>query len=49
MKKYKFKATIQAGMGGGAGVISPCDVEEEFGAKGKVPVNATFNEVPYTG
>ncbi|HEY1161364.1 MAG TPA: YdeI/OmpD-associated family protein [Terracidiphilus sp.] len=49
MKKYKFKATIQAGIGGGAGVIFPYDVEKEFGVKGRVPVNATFNEVPYTG
>jgi hypothetical protein len=49
MKRYKFKATIQEGMGGGAGIIFPYDVEKEFGVKGAVPVKATFNNVPYTG
>jgi hypothetical protein len=49
MKKYKFKAAIQAGIGGGAGVIFPFDVEKEFGVKGRVPVRATFNDVPYAG
>ena len=27
----------------------PYDVEKEFGAKGRVPVKATFDGVPYTG
>jgi len=49
MKKYTFKATIQGGIGGGASVIFPYEVEKEFGVKGRVPVNATFNGVPYTG
>ena len=49
MKKYKFKATIQSGIGGGAGVVFPYDVEKEFGVKGKVPVKATFDGVPYAG
>jgi Domain of unknown function (DUF1905)/Bacteriocin-protection, YdeI or OmpD-Associated len=49
MKKYKFKAAINAAGGGGAYVIFPFDVEREFGAKGKVPVKATFNRVPYAG
>jgi len=49
MKKYKFKAEIQAGSGGGAYVIFPYDVEKEFGTKGHVPIKATFNGVPYTG
>jgi hypothetical protein len=49
MKKYAFKATIQEGIGGGAAVMFPYDVEKEFGVKGRVPVNATFNDVPYTG
>jgi hypothetical protein len=48
MKKYAFKATIQSGVGGGAAVIFPYNVEEEFGTKGIVPVKATFNEVAYT-
>jgi hypothetical protein len=49
MKKYKFKAQIQAVTGGGAGVLFPYDVEQEFGTRGSVPVKATFNGVPYTG
>ena len=49
MKKFQFKATIQEGIGGGAGVIFPYDVQKEFGTRGKVPVNATFNGVPYKG
>jgi hypothetical protein len=49
MKKYKFKATIQAGMGGGAGVVFPFDVEKEFGTKANVPVKSTLDGVPYTG
>lgn len=49
MKKYKFKAKIQAGDGGGAYVLFPYDTEKEFGTEGKVPVNATFNGVSYTG
>ena len=49
MKRYKFKATIQASVGGGAGVIFPYEVEKEFGVKGRVPVKATFNGVPYSG
>jgi hypothetical protein len=49
MKQYKFKATIQAGIGGGAGVIFPYDVEQEFGVKGRVPVRATLEGIPYRG
>jgi Domain of unknown function (DUF1905)/Bacteriocin-protection, YdeI or OmpD-Associated len=49
MKEYKFKATIESGDGGGAYVLFPYDVEEQFGTKGKVPVKATFDGVPYTG
>jgi len=49
MKRYKFKATIEAAGAGGAYVIFPFNVEKEFGAKGKVPVKATFNRVPYVG
>jgi hypothetical protein len=49
MKKYKFKATIQSGIGGGAGVIFPFDVEQEFGVKGRVPVESTLDGVPYRG
>jgi hypothetical protein len=49
MKKYRFKAEMQANDGGGAFVFFPFDVEKEFGAKGRVPVKATFDGVPYTG
>jgi hypothetical protein len=49
MKKYKFKATIQAGIGGGAAVAFPYDVEKEFGVKGNVHVKATFDGIPYSG
>ena len=49
MKTYKFKAKIEAGDGGGAYVLFPFDVEETFGTKGKIPVKATFNGVPYSG
>ncbi len=49
MKKYKFKATIQPGIGGGAGIIFPYDVEQEFGTRARVPVKSTLDGVPYTG
>ena len=49
MKKYKFKAKIQAGDGGGAYVLFPYDTAKEFTTKGTVPVKATFDGVPYTG
>jgi hypothetical protein len=49
MKKYRFTAKIQAGDGGGAGVLFPFDVEKEFGTKGKVPVKAAFDGIAYTG
>jgi Bacteriocin-protection, YdeI or OmpD-Associated/Domain of unknown function (DUF1905) len=49
MKKYKFKAKIEAGDDGGAYVLFPYDAEKEFATKGRVPVKATFNGVPYTG
>ena len=49
MKRYRFKAKIEAGDGGGAYVLFPFDVEREFGTKGKVPVQARFNRVSYAG
>jgi hypothetical protein len=49
MKQFKFKATIEAADGGGAYVLFPYDVEKEFGTRGQVPVNITFDGVPYTG
>jgi hypothetical protein len=49
MKKYKFKAKIEAGGGGGAYVLFPYDTGKEFATKGRVPVQATFDGVPHTG
>jgi hypothetical protein len=49
MKKYKFTAKIEAGDGGGAYVLFPYDTGKEFATKGKVPIKATFNGLPYTG
>jgi hypothetical protein len=49
MKRYTFKAKIEAGMGGGAGVVFPFDVEHEFGTRGSVPVKSTIDGVPYAG
>lgn len=49
MKKYRFRARIQAGDGGGAYVLFPFDTETEFDIKGKVPVQASLNGLPYAG
>src|SRR6516225_10259455 len=49
MKKYKFKAKIEAGDDGGAYVLFPYDTGKEFATKGKVPVKATFNGLPHRG
>ncbi|HZR57205.1 MAG TPA: YdeI/OmpD-associated family protein [Terriglobales bacterium] len=49
MKKYKFKAQILSAGGGGTYILFPHDTEKEFATKGKVPVKATFDGVPYTG
>jgi hypothetical protein len=49
MKKYKFRAKIEAADRGGAYVLFPYDTGKEFATNGKVPVNATFNGVSCTG
>jgi uncharacterized protein DUF1905/bacteriocin resistance YdeI/OmpD-like protein len=51
MKTYTFKARIESSTvgAGGAGISFPYDVEKEFGTRGRVPVKATFDGVPYTG
>ena len=49
MKKFKFKAQILEATGGGACVLFPYDVEQEFGTRGKIPIKASFNGVPYAG
>jgi len=45
---HSFEAEILASDGGGAYVEIPFDVEAAFGRK-RVPVNATFDGVPYQG
>lgn len=48
-KVYEFEATIHPVPDkGGAYVIFPYDVQEEFG-KGRVKVHATFDGHPYDG
>ena len=49
MKRYKFRAKIEDAGGGGACVLFPHDMEAEFGRKGRVPVKALLEGVPYTG
>lgn len=49
MPPYRFTARIEAANGGGAYVLFPFDVQKEFGSKGKIPIKATFNGIPYTG
>jgi hypothetical protein len=49
MKRYRFKAKIEASNGGGAFVLFPYDTEAEFATRGKVPVKATLNGVAYAG
>jgi bifunctional DNA-binding transcriptional regulator/antitoxin component of YhaV-PrlF toxin-antitoxin module len=49
MKRYSFKAKIEAAENGGAYVLFPYDTEKEFATRGKVPVKAAFNGVAYTG
>ena len=46
MKKYTFKAQIQAGDGGGAFIFFPYDVQKEFGTKGRIAIDVTFDGVP---
>jgi len=48
-KKHDFQAVIQEGRGGGAWIEIPPKVSESFGTKGRVPVKATFDGVPYRG
>ena len=48
-KVYKFDALIHEGDGGGAYVIFPYSVEQEFGVKGRLPIKATIDGEPYSG
>jgi hypothetical protein len=47
--KIEFDAVIVDGSGGGAFVKFPKDVEKLYGVKGRVPVKATFDGIPYRG
>ena len=51
MKRFKFNARIETATvgSGGACIYFPYDVEKEFGTRGRVPVRATFDGVPYSG
>jgi hypothetical protein len=49
VKRYQFKAKIEASDGGGAFVLFPFNTEAEFGTKGKVAVKARVGGVPYVG
>ncbi|MES2390850.1 MAG: YdeI/OmpD-associated family protein [Acidobacteriota bacterium] len=49
MKRYKFTAAIQRSSGWGAYVIFPHNVQQEFGRKGRIPVQAKLDGLPYTG
>ena len=49
VKRYKFKAKIEDAGRGGACVLFPYDLEAEFGRRGRVPVKALLDGVPYTG
>ncbi len=49
MKTYKFKAKIGGESGDSCSVYFPLDAEKEFGTRGRVPVKATFDGVPYSG
>lgn len=48
-RDFEFEAIIQAGDGGGAFVFFPFDMQESFGTKGKVIVQATVDGVLYSG
>lgn len=49
MGRNEFTATIEEAVGGGAFVSVPFDVEEVYGRRGRVKVNATFDGHPYRG
>jgi bifunctional DNA-binding transcriptional regulator/antitoxin component of YhaV-PrlF toxin-antitoxin module len=49
MKRYRFTAAIQRSSGWGAYVIFPHDTVQEFGIKGRVPVQARLDGLPYAG
>ncbi len=49
MKEYKFKAKIEPTDHGHGFVFFPFDTQEEFGTRGQIRVQATFDGVHYAG
>lgn len=51
MAEASFRATLRAsGRGGGGHLVDvPPDVVDRLGGKGRIPVTATFDGVPYRG
>ena len=47
--RIEFDGKINRMENGGAFIEFPCDVEKLYGVKGRVPVNATFDGIPYRG
>jgi bifunctional DNA-binding transcriptional regulator/antitoxin component of YhaV-PrlF toxin-antitoxin module len=47
--RLEFVGEIRRQEGGGAFVEFPHNVEELYGVKGRVPVNVTFDGIPYRG
>ncbi len=47
-KEYKFEAILHENSDGGAYIIFPWDLRQEFG-KGRIKVHATFDDIPYDG
>jgi hypothetical protein len=47
--RIEFEAKIRTAEGGGAFVEFPYEVDELYGVTGRVPVNVTFDGIPYWG
>ena len=48
--EHEFEAVLEAGEDhGGVFVVVPFDVAEVYGTRGRVPVQATFDNYPYQG
>lgn len=47
--RVEFDGKLKSVEGGGTFVEFPHDVEKLYGAKGRVPVNVTFDGIPYRG
>jgi hypothetical protein len=49
MKTYKFRAKIEPTDHGHGFIYFPFDTQEEFGTRGQIRVQATFDGMPYAG